>query len=317
MLQKRHFFSLILAITFGWLTGVAQPQPNLPRQGVRTVTIPISIFTKQELRESRLEEFVQADRLIVKEAGTEKQILSIRSVGESPMAIALLIQEDLTANFNLQIRDIQDFIRQLPKGTRVMVAYSRAGSLDVRQRFTDDLEKAAKSLRIVSGSSLFGPRSPFDGVSEIVGRFDGVPTGRRALLLFSDGLDTSQGANLASISQSFELDQAILKAQRRSVPVYSFYAPTARSENSNSIFVLAAQGALAKLADETGGRAFYQGSIAPVSYLPFFKQLVLSLNRQFSLTYLSTNMKKGYYKISVTSTNPEVKIEHPKGYYYR
>jgi hypothetical protein len=28
-------------------------------------------------------------------------------------------------------------------------------------------------------------------------------------------------------------------------------------------------------------------------------------------------MKKGYYKVHVSSTNPEVKVEHPKGYYYR
>jgi len=314
---RRNYWLAVAAILLASLASLGQPPENVPRQGVRTVSIPISIFTKQELKENRLEEFVQTDRLIVKEGNLEHQVLSIRSVGDSPMAIALLIQEDLAGNFNLQLRDIQDFIRRLPKGTRVMVAYSRAGSLDIRQRFTDDLEKAAKSLRIVVGSSTFGPRSPFDGVSDIMGRFEGVPTGRRALLLFSDGIDTSQGANLASISQSFELDQAILKAQRRSVPVYSFYSPTAASENGQSIFVLAGQGALAKLSEETGGRSFYQGSIAPISYLPFFRELVLSLNRQFSLTYLSTNMRKSYYKISVTSTNPEVKVEHPKGYYYR
>ncbi|MFZ1701802.1 MAG: hypothetical protein WBO10_13850 [Pyrinomonadaceae bacterium] len=295
----------------------AQPPPDETKPRVRTVTIPISIFTKKELRGNQAEEFVQADRLIVKENNEEQPILSIRSVSESPMSIALLIQDDLTSTFNLQLKDIQSFIRNLPSGTRVMVAYSRSGSLDVRQRFTDDLDKAAKSLRIVSGSSSLAPRSPFDGVSDSLGRFDGLPSGRRAILLFSDGLDTSSGTNLASISQSFELDQSILKAQRKSVAVYSFYAPTALSESGNSIFALAAQGALVKLSDHTGGRAFFQGSSAPVSYVPFFKDLVLSLNRQFSLTYLTTHMKKSYYKVSVMSTNPEIKIEHPKGYYYR
>lgn len=317
MVLKQKYWMTIAAVLIGSFAAIGQPTQNVPRQAVRTVSIPISIFTKQELKENRLVEIVQADRLIVKEGNVEQEILSIRNVGESPMAIALLIQEDLAGNFNLQVRDIQDFIRRLPKGTRVMIAYSRAGSLDIRQRFTDDLEKAAKSVRIVVGSSTFSPRSPFDGVSDIMGRFEGVPTGRRALLLFSDGIDTSQGTNLASISQSFELDQAILRAQRRSVPVYSFYSPTASSENGRSVFVLAGQGALAKLSEETGGRSFYQGSVAPISFLPFFKELVLALNRQFSLTYLSTNMKKSYYKISVTSTNPEIKIEHPKGYYYR
>ncbi|MEP6787011.1 MAG: hypothetical protein ABJB40_01170, partial [Acidobacteriota bacterium] len=161
------------------------------------------------------------------------------------------------------------------------------------------------------------PRSPFDGVDDILGRFDGVPTGRRAILLFSDGLDTTQGTSLSSLTQSLDLDRATLKAQRKGVAVYSFYSPTALTDGGNSTLVLGAQGALQKLSEETGGRAFYQGSMAPISFMPFFKELVIGLNRQFSLTYLSTHMKKGYHKVDVMSTNPEVKIEHPKGYYYR
>ncbi|MGE3466685.1 MAG: hypothetical protein AB7J13_07105 [Pyrinomonadaceae bacterium] len=314
----KHSFLATLIIGYLLVCGAhAQPPNSALRPGVRTVTIPISIFTKQELRDNQAQEFVQADRLLVKENGQEQQILSIRSVSESPMSIAVVIQEDLTSSFNLHLKDIREFIQSLPSGTRVMVAYSRSGSLNVRQRFTDDLAVAANSLRIVAGSSSLAPRSPFDGISEVLGRFDGVPSGRRAILLFSDGLDTSSGVNLASISQSSELDRAILKAQRRSVAVYSFYAPTTASENANSIFVLAGQGALAKLSDHTGGRSFYRGSRPAVSYVPFFRELVLSLNRQFALTYLSTHMKKGYHKVSVTSTNPEVKIEHPQGYYYR
>lgn len=286
-----------------------------PRQGVRPVTIPISIFTKQELKESQAQEFVQAERLIVTEDKDEQQILSIRSVSDTPLSIAFVIQDDLTSNFNLQIADIKQFIRGLPKGTRVMTAYARSGSIQVRQRFTDDLERAAESLRIVTGT--LAPRSPYDSLDQVLSRFDAVPTGRRAILFFSDGVDASQGLNLASISQSFDLDRAILKAQRRSVAVYSIYSPTSTTENGSSVYTLAGQGALEKLSDETGGRSYRQGSIAPISFMPFFRDLVLALNRQFALTYLSTHMKKGYHKVVVKSTNPDVKIEHPKGYYYR
>ena len=314
MKTRIAFAAIVALIIFSSLTSA---QENNPRQQVRTVTIPISIFTKKELRESQPEEYVQLERLIVREDDEEQQILSIRSVNTTPLSIAIVIQDDLTSTFNLQLTDIRNFIKGLPKGTRVMTAYSRAGSIDVRQRFTDDLDLAANSLRIVVGAPSIAPRSPFDGVEQVLSRFDSVPAGRRAILLFSDGLDSSEGLNLASIAQSFSLDQAILKAQRRSVAVYSFYGPTQLTDSGNSIFVLAAQGALAKLSDETGGRAFFQGSIAPVSYLPFFRELVMSLNRQFALTYVSTHMKKGYHKVRVISTNPEIKIEHPRGYYYR
>ncbi len=296
---------------------VASSQPNDGQQRVRTVTIPISIFTKTELRENQAQEFVQADRLIVREEKEEQQILSIRSVAETPLSIAVVIQDDLTSSFNLQLADIKEFIRRLPSGTRVMVSYSRGGSLEVRQRFTEDLEKAASSVRIVVGSSSVSPRSPYESVQEVLSRFDAVPSGRRAILLFSDGLDTAQGASLASITQSLDLEQAVRKAQRKSVAVYSFWAPTASSENRSSTFAFAAQGALEKLSEQTGGRAFYSGTLPPVSFLPYFRDLGLALSRQFSLTYLSTHMTKGYYRIEVVSTNPEVKIQHPKGYYYR
>jgi hypothetical protein len=230
-----------------FLSGVASAQPPGPKQQVRTVTIPISIFTKAELKENQVSEFVQMDRLVVQEDKDEQQVLSIRSVSDAPLSIAFIVQEDLAANFNLQIRDIQTFIRALPRGTRVMVAYSRAGSVQIRQRFTDNLEQAATALRIVPGSPSSGPRSPYDAVDEVLSRFDGVPAGRRAILLFSDGLDLSQGANLASITQSFDLDQAVLKAQRKGVPIYSFYSPTVLIEREYSNFIFAAQGALNKI----------------------------------------------------------------------
>ena len=314
-MRRRHFKQITLVwMVLSLLTAAvaAQTKPE-----VRTVTIPISIFTKKELREREPEEYVQADRLIVTEDKDEQQILSIRSVTGTPLTIAILIQDDLASNFNLQIDEIKKFIRELPRGTRVMVGYLRAGTVQVRQKFTEDLDRAADSLRIVVGSSAVAPRSPYDGVDEILNRFDSVPAGRRAILLFSDGLDTSQGLNLASISQSFDLDRAMLKAQRKSVAVYSFYSPTKLTDDGNSILILAAQGALQKLSEGTGGRAFFQGSLAPISFSPFFRDLVLALNRQFALTYLSTHMNKGYHRVQVESTNPEIKIDHPKGYYYR
>ena len=299
------------------LCGVGQLAAQPPRQQVRTVTIPISIFTKKELKGRQAEEFVQADRLLVNEDNDAQSILSIKSVSDSPLSIAILIQDDLASGFNLQIKDIQRFISGLPHGTRVMVAYLRGGAPEIRQRFTEDREAAANSLRIVTGSSNNAPRSPYSGISEIISRFDSTPIGRRAVLLFSDGLDTSGGFNLASITQSADLDQAILKSQRRSAAVYSFYYPTQITDRSSSILSLASQGALEKLSEQTGGRAFAQGLSAPVSFVPFFEDMTLSLDRQFSLTYLSTHMGKGYHKVRVTSTNPEIKIVHPKGYYLR
>ena len=227
-----------------------------------------------------------------------------------------MIQDDLTSNANLQLKSIAEFINQLPKGSRVMVGYLRGGTLQIRQKFTDDLEKAAKSLRIVAGRGA-STGNPFAGVDDALKRFDALPLGRRAVLLVSDGLDVSDGIQNGFPSQSIELDRAILKAQRKSIAIYSFYNAATLTESGNSLLVSSGQGSLSRLSEETGGRAFFQGSISPISFEPFFSDLNSALNRQFALTYLSTHMKKGYHKVQVISTNADVKIEHPKGYYYR
>lgn len=317
MMLRFRILACVVCLTALFAATHAQEPNDGSNPRVRTVSIPISIYTKEELKQDRLQEYLQIERLLVKENGTDKQILSIRSIDEAPLSLAVLIQDDLASGFNLHLAEIKKFITSLPRGSRVMVAYLRGGSAQIRQRFTTDLDAAANSLRIVNSSGSTAPRSPYDGVVDILNRFDALPAGRRAVLLFSDGLDVSAGVNTASPLNSLDLDKAILRSQRKSVAVFSIYSPSSSNPNESSTLTLYGQGSLQKLSDETGGRAFFQGSITPINLEPFFKDLSILLTRQFLLTYLSTHMKKGYYKVQVTSTNPTVKVEHPRGYYYR
>lgn len=313
---RRFIFSfLLIPLVFN----VVFAQKNKPQddKNVRVMTIPISIYTKEELKENQAKEFIEADNLTVFESGEEMQILSIRSVSNTPLTLAVLIQDDLSSDVNLQIKLIGEFIRSLPRGSRVMVAYLRGGTTQIKQKFTIDLDKAADSLRIVVGSPAVAPRSPYDGVNEVLKKFDALPNGRRAILLVSDGLDTSNGLSASSALRSNELERAIEKAQKRSVAVYSIYSAGSFTKDGNPSLVNVGQGSLLSLSKETGGRAFFQGFSSPVSFQPFFQDLNILLRRQFAVTYLTPNTKKGYYKLKVTSSNPELEIEFPKGYYFR
>jgi len=82
--------------------------------------------------------------LTVSEDGEPETILSIRAQGtSSPLSLAVLIQDDVVQSIANEIKSLADFIQHLPRGSRVLVGYLRAGSLQVRQKFTNDLEKAA------------------------------------------------------------------------------------------------------------------------------------------------------------------------------
>ena len=65
-----------------------------------------------------------------------------------PLNLAILIQDDLVSQVGNELEVTRTFIRSMPRGSRVMVGYITSGTLQVRQPFTTDLDKAAKSLRI-------------------------------------------------------------------------------------------------------------------------------------------------------------------------
>ena len=322
-MKHKNFSALICILLFLWSSPAdvySQPpgaEKKKSDERVRVVTIPISFYTKKELRDNQAEEFLQAERITVEENQEEKTILSIRSVSNTPLTLAVLIQDDLTGSVNLELKSIRSFIKKLPQGSKVLVAYLSGANVQIRQKFPNDLEKAADSFRIVTGSPTAAPRNPYESIIDVLNRFDAQPNGRRAILLVSDGLDVSNGFGSSSPNQSLDLDRAILRAQRKSVAIYSFYSAGSLTENGSSRLVLNAQGSLEKLSEETGGKAFFSGTSSPVSFAPFFEDLGILLNRQFAITYLSDNFKKGFYKVKVSTTNPEIKIEHPRGYYFR
>ena len=308
---NRRISSVILMLALIGVV-VAIEANGQPRGGVRSVTIPITI--RHRGGDAVQRELQQIGELTVREDGEEQKILSIRAYGtETPISVAILIQDDVVTSISNEIKPLGEFIRRLPRGSRVMVGYIRSGSLQIRQRFTADLDRAAESLRIPLGSANAAPYNPYVEIVEGLRRFEAMPKGRRAMLVVSDGVDNSRGFDSSTPSQSIDLQRAIKEAQRQAVAIYSFYAPTVTSVNSPRLSSNG-QGALELLADDTGGRAFFQGTSAPVSFDPYLKELAGTFTRQIALTYLSTHPKKGFHRIEVNSGRKDVEIEHPTGY---
>jgi VWFA-related protein len=291
--------------------GTSASRKQGKRGSVRQVTIPITLRLRNESRAKR--ELEPIGNITVREDGEAQEVLSIRGIGASPLTVAVLIQDGVVPSVSSDIGRIADFVRRLPRGSRVLVGYIRSGSLQVRQKFTGDLERAASALRPPVPFASASSSNTYLEIIEGLRRFDSQPTGRRAMLVVADGLDTSQGFEIAP--QSLNLERSIREAQRRSVAIYSFYAPTVTSAaGNNQLLVGNAQGSLERLSEETGGRAFFQGTSAPVSFEPFLHDLATSLTRQFAVTYLSTHPNKGYHRIEVLSERQDMELDYPTGY---
>ena len=197
-----------------------------------------------------------------------------------PVNLAILIQDDVTSQVSNEIADTRNFIRSLPNGSKVMVGYITAGSLQVSQPFTTNMDEAAKSLRMPRSSTSASPYNPYVGVVDALRKFDASSNARNAVLLISDGLDTSHGFDSSSAGNTVDLHRAIKRANDRNVAVYAFYAPTVGLTSHNWLAASYGQSSLNRLANDTGGKAFFQGSTGFVSFDSHFRGLVRTLNER-------------------------------------
>lgn len=202
----------------------------------------------------------------------------------APLNLAVLIQDDLVSRVGNELQETGAFIRNLPAGSRVMVGYIRSGSLQVRQPFTTDLEAASRALRIPAGTTAVSPFNPYTQVRDAVKQFPSDGQNRNAVLLVSDGLDTSRGFDYASTVDSIDLERAAREAKSRGVAVYSFFAPSAGLTSWNRTAVSFGQSALNRLSDSTGGRAFFQGTDF-VTFNAYFERLTRTLNDESGRAY--------------------------------
>lgn len=199
-----------------------------------------------------------------------------------PLNLAILIQDDLVSQVSNEIGVTRDFIRSLPQGSQVMVAYITAGTLQVRQPFTSDLDKAARSLRIPTASITSAPFNPYVEVVEALRKFDKDGTNANALLLISDGLDTSRGFDSTAAGHTLDIDRTINEARKRNVSIFSFYAPSVGLTSHNRLAASYGQSSLNRVSNETGGKAFFQGTSGFVTFDSYFSRLRQALNRQYA-----------------------------------
>src|SRR5258707_7015462 len=201
---------------------------------------------------------------------------------QTPLNIAVLIQDDLISNVGNGLGVTRDFIRSLPAGSRVMVGYITAGSLQVRQPFTTDLNRAAKSLRIPIASTSASAYNPYVEVIEALKKFDPGWQGHNAVLLISDGLDTSHGFDSTAAGHTLDIERTISEANRRNTAIFSFYSPSVGLTSRSQLAASYGQSSLNRVSHDTGGRAFFQGTSGFVTFDSYFSRLRAELNRQYA-----------------------------------
>jgi VWFA-related protein len=168
------------------------------------VTIPVSVID----RDGKFVPFLTRRDFRLYEDGVEQDIEIFNPV-ETPFHVALVIDTSGSTRFKLD--EIQDaalaFVQQLKRDDQVMVV-----SFDGRVRFHCDFTSDYREVRrAIYETRTGGSTRLYEAVDSVVDRLEQIH-GRKAIVLFTDGVDTS--------SRFADYESTIEKAEESGALVY-------------------------------------------------------------------------------------------------
>lgn len=281
------------------------------------ITIPVSVFDRNGLYIPGLR---QSDFKIF-EDGAEQEIAYF-GTSDKPFTVALLI--DTSPSTSYKIDEIHQaaiaFVDQLkPQDSVIVIEFN--SSVKVQCEATNDREKIYRGInraKFGDGTSLY------NAVDEALRKQLSKIQGRKAVVLFTDGVDTTSRKNSydSTLNYAEESDSLIF-------PIYynTYYdAQRSSSQTWPNIFgggmmgVTAEDYALGRkylneLADVTGGRVFRPES-TPGGLTSAFEGIAEELRRQYNIGYVpKAEGKPGQRKqIKVRVNRPNLVIRARDSY---
>ncbi|MFL6285875.1 MAG: VWA domain-containing protein [Pyrinomonadaceae bacterium] len=183
-------------------------EDEVVRVNATLVTVPVSVLD----RDGRFIPGLRKDDFRIFEDGTEQQVAYFATT-EEPFTVALVIDTSGSTRFKLE--DIQDaaiaFLDQLRPADKVIVV-SFDDSVRVLSEATSDRRQLRDAIR---QTHTGGGTRLYDAVDLVIQKQLERARGRKAIVLFTDGVDTtSRTASFQStVSEAEELDALIYPIQ--------------------------------------------------------------------------------------------------------
>lgn len=259
---------------------------------------------------------LEAGDVTVLQGKTPAPVLSLqRLAGDMADMQLFVFLDDSTrsSSLSIQLPELKMFLESLPATTEVAVGYMRNGTFALAEAFTPDHQKAASALRLPA--AIPGENgSPYFALSDLVKHWPSKqPTGRRAVMMLTDGIDRYYGA---AVMDDPYVDAAIRDTLKQGVMVYSIYLRGAGLDDRSAWATNIAQSRLSEVSQETGGYAYFQGFTDPVTISPFLNDFQDRLDNQYQLTIEALN-EKGIQPVKLRTEVPGLKIEGPTHIYVR
>jgi len=253
------------------------------------VTIPVAVTDRSGFYITDLR---QADFKIF-EDGAEQEVAYF-GASDKPFTVVLMI--DVSPSTAYKIEEIQAaaaaFVRQLKPQDRVMVIQFDE-SVKVLTEVTSDHDKINKAINRTD----FGDgTSIYEAVDfSLHKRLDKIE-GRKAIVLFTDGVDTS--------SEKASFEGTVRDAEESEAAVFPIYYNTFQNgmrAGTEGVEYARGKAYLTELANATGGR-IVRAESTPQGLTKAFESIAEELRRQYSIGYYPSNAG------AVVGTRRQIKV---------
>jgi VWFA-related protein len=296
---------------------------------IKVETNLTNIFFTAADKNKRFISDLKAEDIRVFEDGQPQEIFTFQTNIDLPLSLAILIDTSASEERTLPDEKVaaRAFLENVLRNKDEAAIVSFTGETTLEQGFTGNIERLRRAIDrvefippsgyigggvVVNGTppisgtnqSLAGSTAIWDAVwatsEELIGA--SAEHTRRAIILLTDGDDTSR----------LKIDEAIERAQKADALIYAIGIGDRYTFNVN-------EGALRKIADRTGGRAYFPRHERDLR--DAFDQIQRDLREQYLVAYSPSNKSRdgSYRKIEIQVVNPALrqtlKLNYRTGYF--
>jgi Ca-activated chloride channel homolog len=235
-----------------------------------------------------------------------KQRTTFFSKEQQPIALAVLL--DTSASMDNRLETAQEaaigFARRMRPGD-LMEVIEFDQQVSILQPFTSDvaaLERAIRQATVNGSTSLYN--AIYISLKELkkARTANAEQIRREAIVVLSDGDDTSS---------LVAYDEVLDVAKRSNTAIYAI----GLKQSGGGRDFKEAEFVLRQLSQETGGRAFFPGSVIELAKI--YEQISQELSSQYALGYMSKNQARNgaWRRLSVRIARPNMVGRTRLGYY--
>lgn len=292
-----HIFSILLALLGA---GLFSGQPALAQSGIDTVVHYVEGAPSNEKIAYDVTAYVSvadstgnpikdlaADAFTLAEDSQQVTVLSADLAPDAPINLVLLLDTSGSmsgSGIEAAKSAASNFIAGLGKDDRVAVV-TFDNDTKTRIDFTTDHRAARDELELVDATRGAGT-CLYDAAYQAVQMTATVPSGRRAVVLFTDGVDEKADGGTCSIHTADDVIRLATESGTRT-PLYTLGLGSKVDQKS-----------LQRLAQDTGGRFFYSPNTNQLDTI--FVRLSDTLRSQYAIKYQST-AGPGSHTLAVTA----------------